>query len=108
MRTTFTPESQADHYMFLADGQADPRREFLERLRDYLPETGSVVAYHAPFELSRLRECCQVHPDFQTWLAGVEARTVDLLKPFRAFRYHAPGQHGSASMKAVLATESRE
>jgi hypothetical protein len=27
---------------------------------------------------------------------------VDLLKPFRAFRYYAPGQNGSASMKAVL------
>ena len=27
---------------------------------------------------------------------------VDLLKPFRAFRYYAPGQKGSASMKAVL------
>jgi hypothetical protein len=29
-------------------------------------------------------------------------RFVDLLQPFRAFRYYHPAQHGSASMKAVL------
>ena len=49
-----------------------------------------------------MKECCQVNPDFKLWLTGVEARMVDLLKPFRAFRYYAPGQNGSASMKAVL------
>ena len=29
-------------------------------------------------------------------------RIVDLLLPFRGFRYYHPQQHGSASMKAVL------
>jgi len=41
-------------------------------------------------------------PDFRRWPARIEARIVDLLKPFRAFHCHAPGQNGSASMKAVL------
>jgi hypothetical protein len=79
-----------------------PRREFLQRLRDWLPDAGSIVVYNAAFELDRLKECCQLNPDFQPWLANVESRMFDLLKPFRAFRYYAPGQGGSASMKAVL------
>jgi hypothetical protein len=32
----------------------------------------------------------------------VTPRIVDLLLPFRGFRYYHPQQHGSASMKAVL------
>jgi hypothetical protein len=97
-----SPGSPPKHHMFLADGQADPRHEFLQRLRDWLPDAGSIMVYNAAFELGRLKEYCQLHPDFKLWLTGVEARMVDLLKPFRAFRYYAQGQNGSASMKAVL------
>jgi len=97
-----SPGSQPKHWMFLADGNGDPRLEFLQRLRDWLPDSGSIVAYNAQFEQGRLQECCRLHPQFQTWLNSIENRLVDLLKPFRAFRYYGPGQGGSASMKAVL------
>jgi hypothetical protein len=97
-----SPGSQPKHHMFLADGRADPRREFLQRLRDWLPDAGSIMVYNAQFELGRLKECCQLHPHFKPWLSSMESRLVDLLKPFRGFRYYAPGQNGSASMKAVL------
>jgi hypothetical protein len=97
-----SPGRQPEHRMFLADGRGDPRGEFLPRLRECLPNTGSIVAYNAGFEQSRLKECCMLHPEFQRWLADVEARFVDLLTPFRAFRYYGPRQDGSASMKSVL------
>jgi len=38
--------------MFLADGRADPRRDFLPRLRDWLPDAGSIVVYNAQFKLA--------------------------------------------------------
>ena len=41
-------------------------------------------------------------PQFRPWLKNVESRVVDLLPPFRGFRYYHPKQNGSASMKAVL------
>jgi hypothetical protein len=88
--------------MFLADGQADPRLKFLQKLCEWLPEAGSIVVYNAQFEQARLRECCQLHTAYQNWLNGLQARFIDLLKPFRSFRYYASGQGGSASMKAVL------
>ena len=97
-----SPGGEPEHHKFLADGQTDPRRDFLQRLSDALPDSGSIVAYNARFELSRMRECCQFYPDFQPWLTRTAPRMVDLLKPFRAFNYYAPSQNGSAGMKAVL------
>ena len=97
-----SPDSQPEHHMFLADGRADPRLNFLQRLQGCLPDSGSIVVYNQQFEQSRLKECCDSHPEFQTWLTNVESRFVDLLKPFREFKYYAPDQNGSASMKVVL------
>jgi len=44
----------------------------------------------------------RVAAEFKPWLKKVTPRIVDLLLPFRGFRYYHPQQHGSASMKAVL------
>jgi hypothetical protein len=95
-------DGEIEHCSFLAEGTADPRPEFMRQLRDALPATGSVVAYNASFEIGRLKECCELLPDFKPWLRKVTPRIVDLLLPFRGFRYYHPQQHGSASMKAVL------
>jgi hypothetical protein len=97
-KSRFDPE----HRQFLADSSADPRPEFMRQLRDALPATGSVVAYNASFEIGRLNECCELVPEYKPWLRKVTPRIVDLLLPFRGFRYYHPQQHGSASMKAVL------
>ena len=96
------PGAAPDHFSHLADGPADPRPEFMRQLRAVLPETGSVVTYNASFETSRLKECCELLPTFKPWLRKVTPRVVDLLLPFRGFRYHHPNQNGSNSMKAVL------
>jgi len=93
-----TPE----HHSFLVDGTADPRPEFMRQLRDALPETCSVVTYNASFETGRLKEGCELLQEFKPWFVKVTPRIVDLLLPFRGFRYYHPQQHGSASMKAVL------
>lgn len=91
-----------EHRMFLADGPADPRPEFLRRLREMVETDGSIVTYNATFEKSRLRECAEAFPEAAGWIGRLERRVVDLLEPFRAFHYYHPDQCGSASMKAVL------
>ena len=96
------PGAKPEHHQFLADGPADPRPDFMRHLRHDLPDTGSVVSYNASFETSRLKECCELLPEFKPWLRKVTPRVVDLLLPFRGFRYYHPKQDGSASMKAVL------
>ena len=97
-----TPKARPEHHSFLAEGTADPRPEFMRQLRAALPDTGSVVTYNAAFENTRLKECSELLPEFKPWLQKVTPRIVDLLLPFRGFRYYHPQQHGSASMKAVL------
>jgi len=94
--------AKPEHRQFLAEGTADPRPEFMRQLRAALPEIGSVVTYNASFETSRLKECCELLPEFKPWSRKVTPRIVDLLLPFRGFRYYHPQQDGSASMKAVL------
>jgi hypothetical protein len=97
-----SPGTKPEHRSFLMDGASDPRPEFMRQLRADLPETGSVVAYNAGFETGRLKENCELLPEFKPWLCKVTPRIVDLLLPFRGFRYHHPDQNGSNSMKAVL------
>jgi hypothetical protein len=94
--------AKLEHRSFLAVGTADPRPEFMRQLKAALPDTGSVVTYNASFETGRLKECCELLPEFKPWLRKVTPRIVDLLLPFRGFRYHHPAQNGSNSMKAVL------
>ena len=96
------PGAAPEYVSHLAEGTADPRPEFMRHLRETLPSTGSVVTYNASFETSRLEECCELLPEYQPWLKKLKPRIVDLLLPFRGFRYYHPDQHGSASMKAVL------
>jgi hypothetical protein len=59
------PKARPEHRSFLAQGTADPRPEFMRQLRDVLPETGSVVTYNASFETARLKECCELLPEFK-------------------------------------------
>ena len=65
-------------------------------------ETGTVIAYNAPFEKGVLDAIAEVHPQFKPWVQQIKRRVVDLLIPFRAFRYYHPQQLGSASIKSVL------
>jgi uncharacterized protein DUF2779 len=91
-----------EHHPYLAEGAADPRPEFMRRLKSVLPGTGSVITYNASFEASRLEEMSELLPEFESWVKQIKSRMVDLLLPFRGFRYYHPNQHGSASIKAVL------
>jgi len=102
LHTVRASGAKPEHSMFLAEGRHDPRPAFMLKLRDAVSRTGSIVAYNAPFELGRLKECCEAMPNFSPWLKAVEGRVVDLLGPFRSFYYYHPDQHGSAGMKAVL------
>jgi len=97
-----SPNQAPEHYKFLAEGRNDPRPDFMRRLREVLPTEGSIVAFNASFELGRLKDCCEALPEFVPWLKTIEQRVVDLLLPFRGFRYYHPQQQGSASLKAVL------
>ncbi len=91
-----------EHFSFIANGREDPRHEFMRELKGVISSSGSIIAYNAPFEESRLKECCDLLTEYKSWYEQIKNRIVDLLLPFREFRYYHPAQFGSASMKAVL------
>jgi len=97
-----SPGGKTKHLSYLAQGRNDPRREFLEELRNVMGEVGTVIAYNAPFEKGVLDASAEIHTQFKLWVKQIKRRVVDLLIPFRAFRYYHPQQHGSASIKSVL------
>lgn len=94
--------AKPEHRKFLAAGRSDPRPEFMRQLQSAVEPSGSIVAFNASFEKSRMTECAEVLPNFRSWVAGVNRRVVDLLIPFRGFNFYHPDQGGSASMKMVL------
>src|SRR3989338_1662739 len=67
-----------------------------------LDNLGSVIAYNATFEKTTLRHASEAYPEYQSWVASLEERIIDLLTPFRGFLYYHPYQAGSASLKNVL------
>lgn len=90
------------HYSFLSEGRSDPRPEILWRLRDWLGERGTILAYNAKFETGVLDSLARAFQEHRAWVAGIRPRFADLLAPFKAFAYYHPAQKGSASLKAVL------
>jgi len=97
-----SPLGEIHHDMFLATGKEDPRPELLRQLKEKLGKTGSIVAYNAEFETSRLKECATHFPQYRRWVEQIRGRFVDLLEPFKNFHFYHPKQNGSASLKATL------
>ena len=90
------------HKEFLHDSKEDPRKPFLEHLRDALGEKGSIIVYNESFERNIIKKTAEFLPIFEQWAEQIDERIIDLLKPFRDFDYYSPEQKGSCSIKAVL------
>ena len=92
----------AKHYSFLADGNDDPRHEFIASLKKVLGNGGSIVVYSQGFEKGVLSRLATFLPKHNKWVESLNDRIIDLLAPFRSFHYYDARQKGSASIKNVL------
>ena len=98
-----TRDGRVTHHEFLAEGQQDPRHDFVVTLLDAVGRTGPVLVWNDVFEKTRLRELAELFPEFAPRINALIARIVDLLPLFRKHYYH-PDMMGSTSLKAVLPT----
>ena len=96
------PSAQVKHYSFIAQGEKDPRKEFIETLKPLLANKGSIIIYNQSFEIGVLESLIKIFPSYKSWLESIKKRIVDLLVPFRNFYYYNPKQQGSCSIKSVL------
>jgi len=91
-----------EHISFLYDGGKDPRKEFMEKLKEVLEDAGDIIVYNQFFEKNIIKKLAEHMPEYKNWSEQVLGRFVDLLVPFRNFSYYNPKQQGSASIKKVL------
>lgn len=95
------PGKELEHHAFLAEGEGDPRPEFLNRLKTLIGPKGSIVAYNLSFERGRLQESADAYPDYKDWFNAIDGRLLDLMTPFQKFDYYDPKQLGRYSIKSV-------
>jgi hypothetical protein len=90
------------HFQFLPETSTDPRLRICEELIEILGDSGSVIAWNAPFEISVLKCLAKRFPQYSGQLNSIISRVVDLIVPFRSGAYTDYRFCGSASLKKVL------
>ncbi len=94
-------DGKLSHSEFLHTETSDPRPSFIAALIESIQTEGSIVAYHASYERTRLRELADAFPSYAPALNGIIARLWDQEVIFKNDYIH-PDFLGSSSIKAVL------
>ncbi len=89
------------HFGFLAEAGPDPRPALLTSLLPATAGSGSILAYHMPFELGVMQQLAEAFPDARAEIEQRVARMDDLIRPFRAWHFWLPEMGGSFSIKSV-------
>ena len=90
------------HYSFLNTEDIDPRPALAKFLIETLEEYGSIVAYHASYEKSRIYELIKSAPQYEKELLALIDRIWDLEEIFSKGMYVHPNFMGSTSIKKIL------
>ena len=88
------------HREFLADGAADPRREFAQTLVAAVSGDDAPVLVYSSYESTQLGRLADLYPDLAPALCRIRDRLFDLLPVVRSHLYH-PGFDFSFSIKNV-------
>jgi Domain of unknown function(DUF2779) len=94
-----------EHAEFLDLSGDDPSIPCFERMLAAIPPDGPgpIFVYFQTYEVGRLRELAERHPQYRSQVDQYLARIVDLHPIVRDHYYH-PAMRGSFSIKAVLPT----
>jgi len=95
------PNGDIEHHHYLAEGTHSTSLEFLENLLNVLGNNGTVLVYSKGFEMPRLKELANEHPQYYDNVQNVLNRVLDLMAPFRK-NYRTPEMEGRWSIKKVL------
>ena len=96
------PNGELKHISFLAEGKDDPRKNFLESLKENLGNSGNILVFNESFEKGVLCEHVENFSEFNEWLETILPRIKDLIIPFRNFHFYSKLQKGSCSIKNIL------
>lgn len=92
---------QMQHRTFVGTG--DCRREFVEGLINYLPESGPILAYNADgAEKLRLEELGNMFPEYADQLTKIKDRFIDLATPFIEGLIYDVRMKGNYTLKRLV------
>lgn len=80
----------------------DPREPLIVQMLADLGANGTILAYHASFEITQIKALARDFPQYAEPLLALIPRFVDLRKPFSMRAYYHPDFKGSTSIKYVL------
>lgn len=100
-----TANGEAEHFEYLAETSAeqkDPREALIIQMLKDLGTEGSILAYHASFEITQIKALAQDFPQYADDLLTLNKRMIDLEAPFRSKYYYTKEMQGRSSIKKVL------
>ena len=98
---TLYQDNSSTHREYLHTDITDPRRPLTESLIRDIGDSGTIIAYNAPFEKRVIRDLSRIFPEHRRTLHRYLQRFWDLLDIFRNY-YFDPAFGGSNSIKHVL------
>jgi hypothetical protein len=87
---------------YLGDGLTDPREDLIKQMIHDLGKKGSILAWHAQYEITMLNGLSNNFPQYAKPIQAIIERMVDLKIPFSKKWIDIPACEGSASIKKVL------
>lgn len=96
------PSGEFQHREYLHRDEGNPMPALLARLREDIGDVGSVLVWYEAFEKTRNNEMAAAFPEYADFLNNLNARVIDLMKPFSDEVINDPAFEGSASIKKVL------
>lgn len=96
------PDGEPAHFEHISIGSGDPALPLLQRLREDIGQTGTVLVWNKTFEMTRNREMADLHSQFAPFLEQLNNRISDLGDLVNLGYYLHPEFKGSWSIKNVL------
>ena len=96
------PLGKLEHFEWIGDHKDDPRKEIAEKMLEWIPLTGTIIAYNQSFEMNCIKELARYNVSLSDQLLALNKRFTDLIIPFRQGHYYDPEFKGSFSIKKVL------
>ena len=108
-----------DHYEYLAPDHEDHREELIQKMCDWIGDTGTVLVYNESFEKTRIKELATIFPQYSKKLMHIRSMVFDLMNIVKTksslyeelgydkheatmFNYYHSDMNGSFSIKKVL------
>jgi hypothetical protein len=90
------------HFEHISLVKGDPTLPLLERLKNDIGNSGTVIVWNKSFEMTMNKEMAKLHPEHATFLEQLNERIYDLGDIVNLGYYLHPGFKGSWSIKHVL------